>query len=142
MSAMKDLTIVLEDRPGALAQLGEVLGRASVSIEGGAAFVCHGSGIAHYLFDDAAPAREVLEAAGITVLAERRVLIQTLRQSVPGQLGAITRRMAAAGVNIEAQYSDHAHRLILVVDDIERGRVVSDEWMRDGRATESDANQK
>jgi len=34
---MKDLAIALEDRPGALAEMGEALGRASVSIEGGGA---------------------------------------------------------------------------------------------------------
>ena len=32
---MKDLTIALDDRPGALADLGTALGRAGVSIEGG-----------------------------------------------------------------------------------------------------------
>ena len=33
--------------------------------------------------------------------------------------------LADAGVNIEVLYSDHDHRLILVVDDIERGRSVA-----------------
>jgi hypothetical protein len=63
--------------------------------------------------------------------------VQKLRQAEPGQLGKIARRMAEAGVNIEVQYSDHDHdhNLILVVDDLERGRRVSIEWMRDdGRA--------
>ena len=35
---MKDLTIALENRPGALAKMGEALGRAVVSIEGGGAW--------------------------------------------------------------------------------------------------------
>jgi hypothetical protein len=39
---MKDLTIALENRPGALAEMGEALGRAGVSIEGGGAFVFNG----------------------------------------------------------------------------------------------------
>jgi hypothetical protein len=33
--------------------------------------------------------------------------------------------MAAAGVNIAALYSDHDHRLVLVVDDVGRRRTVS-----------------
>ena len=37
-------------------------------------------------------------------------------------------RMAEAGVNIEVLYSDHEHQLILVVDDLERGRKVSEAW--------------
>jgi hypothetical protein len=36
--------------------------------------------------------------------------------------------MAEAGVNIEVIYSDHDHRLILVVDDIAAGRPVSEAW--------------
>jgi hypothetical protein len=42
--------------------------------------------------------------------------------------------MAEAGVNIEVMYSDHDHPLILVVDDIARGRAVSEAWMRGRKA--------
>src|SRR5882672_4953198 len=128
---MKDLAIALEDRPGALAEMGEALGRAGVSVEGGGAWVVGGSGVAHFLFEDGAAARQALEAAGIRVLEEREVLAQRLKQDVPGQLGLLTRRMAEAGVNIEVLYSDHDHRLILVVDDLARGRVVSEAWTRE-----------
>ena len=128
---MKDLAIVLEDRPGALADMGEALGRAGVSVEGGGAWVVAGSGVGHFLFADGTAARRALEAAGIRVLEERDVLVQRLKQDVPGQLGLLARRMAEAGVNIEALYSDHAHQLILVVDDFARGREVSEAWARD-----------
>jgi len=130
---MNDLTIELEDRPGALAEMGEALGRAGVSVEGGGVFVVNGIGVAHFLFEDGAAARRALEAAGIRVLAEREVLVQRLHQGEPGQLGKISRRMADAGVNIEVQYSDHDHRLILVVDDLAKGRAVSEAWMRERR---------
>ena len=128
---MKDLTIALENRPGALAEMGAALGRAGVSIEGGGAFVVNGQGVAHFLFNDGAAARSALEAAGIRVLAERDVLIQRLNQAQPGQLGKITRRMAETGVNIEVLYSDHDHQLILVVDDIAKGQAVSEAWTRE-----------
>ncbi|MGH7447757.1 MAG: hypothetical protein ACREK1_08780 [Longimicrobiales bacterium] len=58
----------------------------------------------------------------------REVMIQRLRQDVPGQLGSLTRHLADAGVNIEVLYSDHANRLILVVDDVEKGRRASAAW--------------
>ena len=125
---MKDLAIVLEDRPGALAEMGETLGRAGVSIEGGGAWVVGGSGVAHFLFEDGTAARQALEAAGMRVLAEREVVVVRLKQAVPGQLGLLTRRMAEAGVNIEVLYSDHEHRLILVVDDLARGQEVAAAW--------------
>jgi hypothetical protein len=128
---MKDLSILLDHRPGALADMGDALGRAGVSIEGGGVFAADGRGIAHFLFHDGDAAAAALAAAGITVLAQREVLVQRLRQDEPGQLGKIARRMAEAGVNIEVMYSDHDHQLILVVDDFEKGREVSECWTRD-----------
>lgn len=131
---MQDLAIALDNRPGALAEMGDALGRAGVSVEGGGAFVVDGKGIAHFLFSDGTAARRALEAAGIRVVAERDVLVQRLHQTEPGQLGKIARRMAEAGVNIEILYSDHDHRLILVVDDIVKGRAVSEAWTRERAA--------
>lgn len=128
---MMDLAIELPDIPGALALMGEALGRAGISIEGGGAWVVDGRGIAHFLFHDGQAARQALEAAGIRVLAIREVVVQRLKQAVPGQLGRLTRRMAEAGVNIEALYSDHANQLILVVDDLPRGRAVAQAWTQE-----------
>ncbi len=128
---MRDLAIRLENRPGALAEMGEALGSAGVSIEGGGAFVVDGKGIAHFLFEDTAAARKALEGKGIAVLEEREVLVQRLKQDQPGQLGKIARMMAEAGVNIEVIYSDHQNQLILAVDDLEKGRAVSEAWKRE-----------
>ncbi|MFM8900935.1 MAG: amino acid-binding protein [Burkholderiales bacterium] len=125
---MRDFSVKLENRPGALADMGEALGRAGVSIEGGGAWIVDGHGAAHFLFADGNAARQALQAAGIEVVADREVIVQRLKQAVPGQLGMLTRRMAQAGVNIEVLYSDHDHQLILVVDDIVRGRAVSEAW--------------
>lgn len=127
---MRDLAIRLENRPGALAEMGEALGREGVSVEGGGAFVIGGSCIAHFLFEDSVSARKALEEKGIVVLEDREVLVQKLNQDEPGQLGKLSRLMAEAGVNIEVIYSDHQNQLILVVDDLEKGRVVSEEWKR------------
>ena len=113
--------------------MGEALRRAGVSIAGAGAWVVDGRGIAHFLFADAIAARTALEAAGIRVVAEREVLVQRSKQDVPGQLGLLARRMAAAGVNTEVLYSDHDHQLILVVDDLTRGREVSKTWTQDRR---------
>src|SRR5687768_7092009 len=96
---MRDLTIRLENRPGALADMGEALGRAGVSVEGGGAFVFAGEAIAHFLVEDAAAARQALEEKGISVVDDREVLVQRLNQVQPGQLGKISRMMAEAGVN-------------------------------------------
>lgn len=125
---MYDVAIRLKNTPGALAEMGEALGKAKVSIEGGGAFGIDEEAIAHFLFEDGDAAQRTLQNAGIEVIACRRVLIQKLNQEQPGQLGKITRMMAEAGVNIEVLYSDHYNQLILVVDNYELGEQVSQQW--------------
>jgi len=129
---MKDLEIVFENRPGALAEMGEALGKAEVNVEGGGVWSSDGKrSIAHFLFEDGEAARQALEAAGIRVVAEREVVALRLRQGEPGQLGTLARRMADAGVNIEVEYSDHYNQLILVVDKLVKGRAIAQAWMRE-----------
>ena len=135
---MHDVTIELENRPGALAEMGEALGRAGVSIEGGGAFAFGARGVAHFLFADGHAARKALEAAGIKVVAVSGVVIQRLDQEEPGQLGRLTRRMADAGVNILTLYSDHNHQMILTVDNYERGSAVSEAWEEERLAKRSE----
>lgn len=125
---MFDLEIHLDDQPGALAAMGRALGAAGVSVEGGGAWVVDGRGIAHFLFHDGRAARRALESAGIAVAACRAAVMLRLKQEVPGQLGELTGRMAAAGVNIAVLYSDHDHRLVLVVDRPDRAREIARQW--------------
>lgn len=128
---MKDLEIVFQNRPGALAEMGEALGKADVNVEGGGVWSCDDgkTSIAHFLFEDGDAARKALEAAGIRVVSEREVVTVRLHQAEPGQLGRLARRMADGGVNIHAQYSDHYNRLILVVDELVKGRAIAQAWM-------------
>jgi prepilin-type processing-associated H-X9-DG protein len=125
---MFDVEMDLDDRPGWLAEMGEALGKAGVSIEGGGAFVTGGRGVAHFLFADGNAAARALNAAGLRVSSVREVVALKLRQGEPGQLGKLCRRMADAGVNIVVQYSDHANQLILVVNDVETAKRVALEW--------------
>ena len=125
---MFDIAIDLPDEPGALAHFGEALGVAGVSLEGGGVFTVAGIGRAHFLVADGEAARDALARAGLGTALVRPVLIRRLKQGTPGQLGAIARALAEAGVNIETQYSDHANRLILVVDDMEAGEQATMDW--------------
>ena len=128
---MKDLKIILENKPGMLALLGETLGRNKISLEGGGVFQNGKNAIAHFLVEDAEKAKTELAHAGITVSEINDVVIQKLRQDVPGQLGIFCRRLADAGVNILTQYSDHSNQLIIVADDHEKAKNVSEEWMKE-----------
>ncbi|MEP6617580.1 MAG: amino acid-binding protein [Ginsengibacter sp.] len=128
---MKDLEIILDNKPGALALMGETLGKYKISLEGGGVFPNGDSSIAHFLVAEAEKAREILEGVNIQVSKINEVIILKLRQDVPGQLGMICRKLANANVNILIQYSDHLNRLILVVDDYEKSRIISEEWMKE-----------
>lgn len=113
---MHNIRFLLADRPGALADMGAALGAAGISLEGGGVFGNGPMALANFLVADGEAARAALERAGIEVLGVDEVLLLRIDQETPGQLGAIARRMADAGVNILTQYSDHANRLVLVVD--------------------------
>lgn len=126
---MRDLEIHLENRPGALADMGEALAKAGINIEGGGVWVAGNNGVAHFLFEDATKARNILVKAGIHVVTENEILKLRLKQDRPGQLGKITRLMQQAEVNINVLYSDHYNQLILVVDNYPKGKVIAENWI-------------
>jgi hypothetical protein len=128
---MKDLEVILKNKPGTLALMGETLGKNKISLEGGGVFDNGNTSIAHFLVAEAERAKEVLEEAGINVVKINEVIIHKLRQDIPGQLGLFCRRLADANVNILVQYSDHSNQLIIVPDNIENAQTVSDDWMKE-----------
>ena len=130
---MYDLEFHLENRPGALAELGEAMGRTEVPFEGGGMFSSGERATAHFLFRDGEVAAQAARAAGITVVAIRKPLIRKplirkLKQGTPGQLGAISRALADAGANILVQYSDHHNRLVLICDNDELAQNATMSW--------------
>ena len=128
---MQDIEILLENKPGSLALMGETLGKNKISLEGGGVFQNGEISIAHFLVEEAKRAKVVLAEVGINVIKINNVIIQKLRQDVSGQLGMFCRKLANANVNILTQYSDHSNQLIVVVDNYEEGKKVSDEWMKE-----------
>ena len=125
---MYDLHFNLPDAPGSLARFGRIMAAAGVNLEGGGVFTVAREAHAHFLVADGAAARTAAEAAEIAVVDLRPVLIRRLDQGQAGALGAIAGALCAVGVNILVQYSDHANRLILVVDDPERGAAATAAW--------------
>ncbi|MGH2572983.1 MAG: ACT domain-containing protein [Actinomycetota bacterium] len=117
----KDLTVILEDRPGTLADMSETLGTAGVNIEGVCGFPSEGNAVIHVLVEDPGGARSALEGAGIQVRDERDVLVLDVEDR-PGALAAIARRIAGAGANIELVYLATRTRLVIGADDIDKAR--------------------
>ena len=123
-----DLTVVLQDRPGELARLGQATGEAGVNIQGMCAFTGEGRGIIHLLVDDAqaAVARQALEEAGMGVADEREVLVVDVEDR-PGTLGELARSLGEAGVNIELAYTIFGGvKLVIATDDLDSARAALD----------------
>ena len=120
-----DLTVSLENRPGTLADLGEALGSAGLNIDAFAGFGLGEAGVAHVLVSDAGKAKAALEGAGIKVASVTEALSVTLPDE-PGALGAHARKLASAGVNIEASYVGKSGpggvEVVFVVDDLAKAR--------------------
>ncbi|PRX53955.1 amino acid-binding ACT domain-containing protein [Flagellimonas meridianipacifica] len=127
---MKDIEILFENKIGQLALMGETLGKNKISLEGGGVFQNGDFSIAHFLVKEAVKAKAELAKVGIKVTKINDVIIQKLRQDVPGQLGAFCKELSNANVNILTQYSDHSNQLIVVVDNYEKAKIVSDKWMK------------
>jgi hypothetical protein len=117
----KDLTVVLEDRPGKLADLGDALGKAGVNIDGLCGVASEGKGSLHILVENAAGARVALEGAGFKIQAERDVLLLDI-QDRPGEMGKLCRKIAQAGVNINLAYLATKTRLVIGADNLDKAR--------------------
>jgi hypothetical protein len=119
-----NLTIVLRDRPGELARIGEATGEVGVNILGLAAFTGEGRGIIHVLVVDEQVdrARQALAAADLGVADEREVLVVDVNDR-PGTLGELARTLGDANVNIELAYTTFGGvKLVIATDDMESAR--------------------
>jgi hypothetical protein len=119
-----DLTVILQDRPGELARLGQATGEAGVNIQGMCAFTGEGRGVIHLLFDEdqSGVARKALEQAGMGVADEREVLVIDVEDR-PGTLGELARSLGEASVNIEFVYTTYGGiKLVVATDDMESAR--------------------
>jgi hypothetical protein len=119
-----DLTVILHDRPGELAKLGETTGEAGVNILGMCAMTGEGNGVIHILVDDekAGAVHEALESADMGVASEREALVIDIDDR-PGTLGDTARGLADANVNIELAYTTFGGvKLVIVTDDLDSAR--------------------
>ena len=115
---LKDLTVVVPDRPGTLAQIAEAVGKAGINIEGFSGDNIEGTAVLHLLVEDARSVRKIMENAGLEIRDERDVLVIDTEDR-PGALGSVAHRISETGLNIDFFYGVRG-RLILGVEDFER----------------------
>jgi hypothetical protein len=119
-----NLTVVLDDRAGQLAHMGEALGDAGVNIEGFSATTHDGIGVVHVLVDNAMVAQNALILADIKVEGEADAVVIDLTDDAdkPGSLGRVAGRVASAGINVSVAYLATHDRAVLVTSDNEKAR--------------------
>ena len=115
---MKDLTVALPNQPGALADTFEALAAAGVSMMAASGTVIGGEGIVHILVEDEPTARPALEKAGLEVRAERDVVVIDHLPERPGTAGAVVRRVADQGLNLDLCYLTEDGRFVLGGGDV------------------------
>ena len=120
-----DLTVILDDRAGQLAHMGEALGDAGVVIEGIRATTSDGVGLVHVLVDTAMVAPNALILADIKVEGEADAVVIDLtaeEAGKPGTLGRLAGKVSMAGINVSVAYLATRDRVALVTNDNERAR--------------------
>jgi hypothetical protein len=120
-----DLTVVLDDRAGQLAHMGEALGDAGVNIEGFCATTDDGVGIVHVLVENAMVAQNALILADIKIEGEADAVVIDLTSEEadrPGALGRVAGKVATAGINVSVAYLATRDRAVLVTSDNEKAR--------------------
>ena len=131
---LTEVVVELEDRIGALADLGELLGGEGVNIRALAVVrVAQARALAHLIVEPADVAVRVLREHDVVPDRVREVLSVTLEDE-PGALGRYCRRLADASINLEAVYlageRDGSKELVLAVSDLQAARQVRDQSSR------------
>jgi len=117
----QDFTIMLPNRPGVLANLCNILGKAGINIEGVSGTQYHDKVVMHMLFEKTEEAMALLYKHNFTITSIRDVLVAPIKDK-PGELGKFSQKMANAEVNIDVVYLATNNRIVLGVDDIEKAR--------------------
>jgi hypothetical protein len=128
MAVVKQLTVTLENRPGALARLCSELAKMAVNI--GAISVCPAgaTGSVRLLVSQLEVARRVCDSLGVPYVVEDALAVVMGHR--PGALGRLTRKLADKGININYLYGsimkDSKRALVVLgVSDLARASEVA-----------------
>jgi hypothetical protein len=112
-----DLTIDIENTPGALAEVAAAISDAGVNI---AAATCVGPGEQaelHILVPHAEAVRHALAISHVAVTREREVVVVDVVDR-PGVLADLARKVARAGVNLDLVYIATQNRVVFGAEDV------------------------
>ena len=99
---MKQLTVVVENRPGALADVAEALGRSGVNILSISAQAFENRGVFRILTTDVNTAVNELNRAGMNSVVSDIIVMKLLDK--PGELYKVTKKLSQRGINLRSVY--------------------------------------
>jgi hypothetical protein len=112
-----DLTIDVENTPGALARVATAISDAGVNIAA-ATFVGPGDRAEiHILVPHAEAAKHALAISHVAVTGERQVVVVDVEDR-PGVLADLTRKVGEAGVNLDLVYVATRNRIVFGAEDL------------------------
>ncbi len=124
---LEEIIVIVDDEPGSLAEIGELLGRSGINIETLCASSHDGRGFIHLIVDDGEDANEILTSHNYKIEGTRPVLTATIDDR-PGEMGKYCRRLHDAGVIISSAYvakrESGETELIFAVDDLDAAQNV------------------
>lgn len=130
MPKMKEFTVTIEDKPGALGNCFLALAQRGVNILAFQSFVEEGESLARLVVDDPAGAKAVL--GGLRMIFEQTQVAAVRVAHRPGELGRAAARLGEKQINIDYSYcglepGSTQALLVFGVDDLTKAANLLDE---------------
>ncbi len=123
---MRDFTIQMTHRPGELARVADILGRAGLNLKSVTAMALGNQAQLRLIADDVEAARNALREANIRF--EESEITTALLENRAGEVAELATKLANAGVNLHALYvvglDGDLVELAIAVDDIKKAKKV------------------
>ncbi len=133
MKSVREIAVQLENKPGTLSAISELLGANGINILALTVRTEGAVGTMHFVAPEPAKVASILEAAGYAVTAKEIIAAEAPHH--PGGLNAILKPLKRANVNVEYLYSvigcqgDRSIILLGVTDVAAADEALSKEWI-------------
>ncbi len=133
MAFVKEIALKLENKPGTLSQVSEILGSNAINIIAFYVYTQGNEGILRFIANDPDKAVNVLSAAGYELEVSQVIACEAPHH--PGGLNAILKPLKNAGINVDYIYpclgTGSMTVLILGLKPLEQAlRILKDNWIR------------
>jgi hypothetical protein len=115
-----EFTVILEDRPGSLADLTEALAKNAVNIMAIHATPCPQEGYVQFITSNPDATIQALRDAAIDYSVQS-VLVMSLPNE-PGTLARIARALGNEGININSLYITMERQIVIDVDNLHKAQ--------------------